>query len=436
MAYSDYSQGDKNWGSTPYPYLPYCLTYNGCGPTTAANLITYLKKKVTPKETGVWMRQHGYAVAGHGTQWAGMPAVLRHWGLTDVEFGLVKNSWSAFAKYKTGYVLMSKGTKGGITWTASGHYMAIENYMTKNGKHYFYLCDSGNRCHDGWFCYETTMYGLVAQIHVVYDAKAKQKTVKRATTKKTTPKNPNFRKGLKKGAKGDAVKTLQKRLNKIGYNLRVDGKFGALTEDALKDYKKARKLKNPKLYDTDTAKLLKAEIAKMSDRTMAEKAADWAFKIAHDNKYTYGKGGPKHWYHGRPRAKQVGCPFCGTDVTGPKKAKKGSRWSYTMCCNAFAMAAYVHGGGLYKKCKNGSTKASYWTKLTKGGKQVFKIVKVKSVKDLKKGDLLANGSHIKIYVGHGQVAHAKRQGWDAGSICVETLKSIGNYKVIRCIMKK
>ena len=41
---------------------------------------------------------------------------------------------------------------------------------------------------------------------------------------------------LKRGDKGDAVKTLQSKLNDVGYNLTVDGDFGPATETALKDY--------------------------------------------------------------------------------------------------------------------------------------------------------------------------------------------------------
>ena len=40
---------------------------------------------------------------------------------------------------------------------------------------------------------------------------------------------------LKRGSTGDAVKTLQENLNKLGYNCgAVDGKFGTATEKAVK----------------------------------------------------------------------------------------------------------------------------------------------------------------------------------------------------------
>ena len=43
---------------------------------------------------------------------------------------------------------------------------------------------------------------------------------------------------LKKGSKGDSVKTLQIKLNEFGYKLVVDGDFGVSTENTLKDFQK------------------------------------------------------------------------------------------------------------------------------------------------------------------------------------------------------
>ena len=43
---------------------------------------------------------------------------------------------------------------------------------------------------------------------------------------------------LRKGDKGDAVKTMQSKLNEFSYNLKTDGDFGPGTETALKDFQK------------------------------------------------------------------------------------------------------------------------------------------------------------------------------------------------------
>lgn len=47
---------------------------------------------------------------------------------------------------------------------------------------------------------------------------------------------------LKKGSKGEEVKTLQRLLNAFGYNLSVDGDFGSKTQSALRSYQKSNSL--------------------------------------------------------------------------------------------------------------------------------------------------------------------------------------------------
>ena len=47
---------------------------------------------------------------------------------------------------------------------------------------------------------------------------------------------------LRKGSKGEQVKTLQRLLNAFGEKLDVDGSFGNLTQSALKSYQKAQNL--------------------------------------------------------------------------------------------------------------------------------------------------------------------------------------------------
>lgn len=68
---------------------------------------------------------------------------------------------------RAGILLFGKGTKGGVKWTNSGHYVAFLDYkVDKHGKHWFYTKDSGARKNDGWHCYETQM-AYVKKIWVV-----------------------------------------------------------------------------------------------------------------------------------------------------------------------------------------------------------------------------------------------------------------------------
>lgn len=173
-----------------------------------------------------------------------------------------------------------------------------------------------------------------------------------------------------------------------------------------------------------------------------EAAAYWARKIANDNSFMYGADDHKNWYHGRDRAHQIGCYFCGTTITGPKKAKKGSRWEKTYGCNPLVMAALVHGAGLFKKCSAGSVRAAYWAKLRVDGKPIFKIIG-KNVKysDLKPGDLLCCSKHIKMFTGASKVpgvylvTHAAGEGWTARSIRTDKVKGrIGkDYTAVRSL---
>lgn len=63
---------------------------------------------------------------------------------------------------------------------------------------------------------------------------------------------------LKKGDRGDEVKTLQEALNTNGYQLTVDGAFGGKTENAVKDFQNKHKLTadgivGPKTWEALTA---------------------------------------------------------------------------------------------------------------------------------------------------------------------------------------
>ena len=47
---------------------------------------------------------------------------------------------------------------------------------------------------------------------------------------------------IKKGSKNLTVKTLQEKLNKLGYQISIDGIFGTKTEIAVKDFQTKNKL--------------------------------------------------------------------------------------------------------------------------------------------------------------------------------------------------
>ena len=66
---------------------------------------------------------------------------------------------------------------------------------------------------------------------------------------------------LKRGSKGDKVKELQTKLNKVGYNLTVDGSFGSATEKAVKEFQKKYGLTVDGIVGPNTTKKLDEVIA-------------------------------------------------------------------------------------------------------------------------------------------------------------------------------
>lgn len=165
-----FRQYDSRWGNLPYPTKSYSFANNGCGCCSCTHLIIEKDeyKNYTPKNVRPYMVNQKFATMGHGTTWDGITQTLKHYGYTPKTHATMTAAWKELNKGKrAGILLMRAGTKGSITWTSGGHYIAFLDYKVVNGKHYFYIKDSGARKNDGWFCYETQMKGLIKQIWTV-----------------------------------------------------------------------------------------------------------------------------------------------------------------------------------------------------------------------------------------------------------------------------
>jgi hypothetical protein len=257
-----YRQADSRWGNLPYPTKAYSFAGNGCGCCACTHNIIEIGQyaNYTPANIRPYMVAQGFATKGHGTTWNGITKTLEHYGF-KVETPNISSSmtaaWNLLNKTgapKQGVLLFRGGTRGGVRWTSGGHYVAFLDYRVTNGKHYFYTKDSGGRHHDGWYCYETTMKGLLPRIWIVT---AKPNSPAPAPTPKPTPSKPA--KGtytgliptptIKKGTKADKVKTLQKFLNWYGgYGLAVDGICGKGTVNAIKKFQKAEGITADGIY--------------------------------------------------------------------------------------------------------------------------------------------------------------------------------------------
>ena len=241
-----YRQADSRWGKLPYPTKNYTFAHNGCGCCACTHNIIEIPKyaNYTPADVRPYMVGQGFATKGHGTTWNGITLTLRHYGF-GVEAPNISSSmtgaWNLLNKTgapKQGVLLFRAGVKGGVRWTSGGHYVAFLNYKVQNGKHYFYTKDSGGRHHDGWYCYETTMRGLLPKIWIV--------TSKPSTNIPTVTKPTGKYSGtlptstLKNGTKSDDVAKWQNFLNwyHSAWKLSVDKNFGNKTGDATMSFQK------------------------------------------------------------------------------------------------------------------------------------------------------------------------------------------------------
>lgn len=237
-----YKQADSRWGSLAYPTKAYSFAGNGCGCCACLHVIIEQDKykNWTPKNLRPYMVDQGFATRGNGTTWNGIKLTLEHYGNTVINHATMTDIFKTLDTRKEknlpclGVILFRAGTKGGVKWTAGGHYVAFVDYKKSGDKHYFYTKDSGSRNHDGWYCYETTMQGLIPQIWSALP-KSVSTTVTVSKGEGYTGKFPSAT--LKLNSSGTQVKYLQKFLNWYGnYKLTVDGQFGNKTLAAVKDF--------------------------------------------------------------------------------------------------------------------------------------------------------------------------------------------------------
>ena len=240
-----FKQWDSRWGNLAYPRKPKTLASSGCGCCSIANLLIETSKyeNYTPKTVRPYMVKQGYAVYGHGTSWSGITKTLEHYGFKVVEPNISSSMTKAWAELdkgnRMGVLLFRGGTKGGVTWTLGGHYVAFSSYKVKNGKHYFYTKDSG-RNNDGWHCYETTMAGLLPKIWIIEKPKETYPQPKRTKGYKGTLPT----KTIKYGNTGTQVKRWQLFLQWV-YDSKLPksgGHFKKITDRNTRYFQKANGL--------------------------------------------------------------------------------------------------------------------------------------------------------------------------------------------------
>lgn len=246
MNKTNYKQYDTRWAKLPYPKKPWLIKNCGCGEVSICNSIieTTEYANQTPETIQPYCKQYA-APNGGGTYHSGIPAMMKHYGMTEVkEHATMKPLWDELAKGdRVAIYLMGKkaaGTKG-IRWTSSGHFVCSTDYKYEDGKHKVYVKDSNSSSalRNGWISYEENMKNAVLKVW-----SGKIKTLSATDYRPTTPYEGTLPKAtVKEGSSGDDVKACQTFLNWcINVGLSVDGKAGPHTVNAIKVYQKTYEL--------------------------------------------------------------------------------------------------------------------------------------------------------------------------------------------------
>lgn len=225
-----YRQADRRWAYDPYPTKAYTFARNGCGCCAVLHCIIEREKykNYTPASIRPYMKQ--FATKGHGTEWRGITEALKHYGLKDVKNVDIGEAFNLMKKGDRVAVFLFTNKKGpnGTVWTTVGHYVAVVGYKVVNGKHYFYMKDSGGRKHDGWYCYEKSMRGSIRKIWIG-----------RLPEEIELPSKGYW--GL--GDKSPEVIKIQKFLKAKGYYKgkigKKSGRIGKLTDEAIRRWQRA-----------------------------------------------------------------------------------------------------------------------------------------------------------------------------------------------------
>ena len=187
MNKTKYMQTDPRWGGLGYPKKPWYLRNCGCGEVSICNAIIEMEqyKGYTPATIQSYCKQYADP-NGNGTYWSGIPAMMKHYGLTEIkEHATMSPLWTELAKgNRVAIYLMGsrRGGSKGVHWTSSGHFVCSTAYKYEKGKHYVYVKDSysNSSLRNGWIAYEDNMRGDVLK---VWSGKLNGKTATAPTTK-------------------------------------------------------------------------------------------------------------------------------------------------------------------------------------------------------------------------------------------------------------
>jgi hypothetical protein len=132
-------------GNYSNPYAGETIAAAGCGPTSAAMVLTYLKgEKIDPVTTSAWSQQHGYASNGNGTYEALFPAIGKAYGLNVVK--QEQTATNIVNSLKQGNTIIAHMGPG--EFTKGGHYIVLRK-VDANGN--VLVADPSNPARNKWY---------------------------------------------------------------------------------------------------------------------------------------------------------------------------------------------------------------------------------------------------------------------------------------------
>lgn len=171
MNKTSYLQTEGKWAPLGYPKSPHVIRNCGCGEVAITNILVEMLQYINydPATIQPYMKQYAEA-HGNGTYHYGIPAAMKHYGLTEVKEHPNMNSlWKELEKGdRVAVYLMGSRNAGSkkVHWTGSGHFVASVDYKKQNGKHYVYMKDSASRSslRTGWITYEENIKGACLRV--------------------------------------------------------------------------------------------------------------------------------------------------------------------------------------------------------------------------------------------------------------------------------
>ena len=266
-------QTDSPWGSLGYPYAPCYVRNCGCGMVSIANIIIEMEKynDFTPSTIQPYCKQ--YAAPGcDGTYFSGIPRMMEHYGLTEVqEHNTMSSLWKELAKgNRVAIYLMGSRNGGskGVHWTSGGHFVCSVAYKHEDGLHKVYVKDSYSNSpfRNGWISYEGNMRNDVVR---VWSGKLpKKEEIKIYKYRPSKPYKGKLPKGVVKlGDDGEDAKRLQEFLNWcVGSKLNCKGHCRKNTIKALKRWQKTYGITTDGVWGSLCKKKAEQIIEKYADK--------------------------------------------------------------------------------------------------------------------------------------------------------------------------